>query len=198
MRIFNFDLVTLVGKGQNDKYYVATGVSMNTEEILKRAIAHHEAAHGALAQKITLDIVKLSIIPDEASAGGCEVNCETYFLRNIQNFRNATIELIIFFLAGKIAERKYLLDNVINPDAVLKNSAIDDDYEIENLISTNNANGEEPIYLDELVKITENTVGTPHIWLQIQLLADDLFQAKVLEGKHLDQSLNSLNTIIPK
>lgn len=171
---------------------------MNAEEVLERAIAFHEAAHAILARKISLDVVRLCIIPDETSTGGCEVDCETYFLKNIQNCRNATIELIIFFLAGKIAERKFLLDNAINPEAVLKNSAIDDDYEIGNMISTNNTNGEEPIDFDELVKITNNTVNTPHICLMIQSLADDLFLSKVLEGTQLDQALNSLNKIIPK
>jgi hypothetical protein len=166
---------------------------MSSEEILERAIAYHEAAHAIFAHRMTLDVVRLSIIPEKVSAGGCEVDRESYFLRNIQNVRNSTIELIIFFLAGKIAERKYLLDNFPNPDAVLKSSSIFDDQEIEEMISINNANGEVPIDLDELDKISKNIVNTPHIWQMIQSLSDDLFQAKVLEGPYLDQTLKSLN-----
>ena len=164
---------------------------MNTEEVLERAIAYHEAAHAIFAHSMALDVVKLSVIPDATAAGGCEVDRESYFLKNIKNCRNATIELIIFFLAGKIAERRYLLDKFPTPDTVLKSSSILDDQEIEEMISINNVNGEDLIDLDELYKTTNNIVNTPHIWLMIQSVADDLFHAKILVGKQLDQTLNS-------
>jgi len=166
---------------------------MTTNHIMKEATAYHEAAHAVLALTIPLEIVKITINPEEDSEGsyegGCEVDLKGFFNISLNNIRNASIELIKFHLAGKIAEQKYFQEKSIDPNSMLKNSACYDNAQVEYYIKTNYDNGEIPIELNIVSEETSKKVNTPEIWSAIRDLAGILVQARQLEENNLTRAL---------
>jgi len=138
---------------------------------------------------IPLDILKVTIIPEQESEGGCEVDLETFFFKNAADIRPATIDLVKFHLAGKMAERKYFDERAIDGSSILKYSACYDDAQIEYYLDTIQKNGQTPIDLEAVTKETAKIIESPAGWSAITRLAGALVREKQLQGEDLPNVL---------
>jgi len=155
--------------------------------------AYHEAGHAIVACMIPLDIVKITIIPTEDSLGGCEVDLEPYFFKNLSTMHQATMDLVKFHLAGEIAELKFLNDNGISVSSTT--TAADDHRRVVHYINTFAENGE-PIDRESLCGETARLISSPEIWPMVQKLAAELYRVKTLEESALRQALDPITASI--
>lgn len=87
-------------------------MNLTTDEI-----AYHEAGHAIIAFACGVDVCRLSILSSGSCQGGCEIDGEIGFLRSANcDLDLAQLLNIAFFLAGRVAHRKYLFHGSLDID----------------------------------------------------------------------------------